>query len=45
MLLHEKKNGFESSMFYKMNMKINKGLPFIYSATLLVSLTIILIGK
>jgi len=45
MLIDQKKNSFESSMFYKMNMRINRGLPYIYSVTLLVSLTIICIGK
>lgn len=45
MLLPGKKNSFESSMFYRMNMRINRSLPFMYSMTLLVSLTLILIGK
>ncbi|XOB63601.1 hypothetical protein ACMC56_07245 [Campylobacterota bacterium DY0563] len=45
MSIYDNNNSFEASMFYKMNRRINKGLPYIYSATLLVSLTIIYIGK
>ncbi|WP_157840800.1 hypothetical protein [Halarcobacter anaerophilus] len=45
MLVNQNKNSFESSMFYRMNMKINRSLPFIYSITLLVSMLIIFMGK
>lgn len=44
MVLKEDKNSFESSMFYKTNMKINRNLPKVYALALLVSLAVCYIG-
>ncbi|WP_157840878.1 hypothetical protein [Halarcobacter anaerophilus] len=44
MVLKKQKNSFESSMFYKINMKINKNLPKVYAITLLISMLTLLTG-
>ncbi|WP_320035830.1 hypothetical protein ACMC56_01430 [Campylobacterota bacterium DY0563] len=44
MLLKHEKNSFESSMFYKTNMKINRNLPKVYLATLVIAVIIGYIG-
>jgi hypothetical protein len=44
MVLKKEKNSFESSMFYKINMKINKNLPKVYAITLLISMLTLLTG-
>ncbi|WP_164970287.1 hypothetical protein [Halarcobacter ebronensis] len=44
MVVKEKKNSFESSMFYKTNMKINRNLPKVYAFTLLLAVAICCVG-
>lgn len=44
MLMKEEKNNFESSIFYKVNMKINRNLPKVYALTLLFSVIVIFVG-
>lgn len=44
MLIKNEKNSFESSMFYKTNMKINRNLPKVYCATLALSVIAIIVG-
>ncbi|WP_321313745.1 hypothetical protein [Halarcobacter sp.] len=44
MLLKHEKNSFKSSMFYKTNMKINKNLPKVYLATLVLAIVIGYVG-
>lgn len=39
-----KSNNFDSSIFFKRNMKINKNLPKAYGISILISLFIVLIG-
>ena len=43
MLIKGQKNSFESSMFHKINMKINKNLPKVYFATILFSILVVLV--
>gem|GEM_PF-3812425 len=36
-------NSFDTSIFFKRNMKINRNLPYVYGATLLISIAVIFI--
>jgi len=45
MLAKSQKNSFETSMFHKINMKINKNLPKVYFATLLFAVIVVLLGN
>ncbi|XPV69532.1 MAG: hypothetical protein ACNI25_02935 [Halarcobacter sp.] len=38
-------SNFDSSIFFKRNMRINKNLPIVYATTLLISLVVIFIGN